>query len=112
MTAPRFELDLSTAQHIKSAVLALNGVGGLSAGSFGEVALLFAGDRVSGIRKPSPRVDTAIEIHTVVDVSAGKVLHELASEIRSSAMAACPELVRVDVIFADAISGRSADTSA
>lgn len=104
----RFILDLVTAQRIRDNVLALNGVGGLSAGSFGEVSLLFAGDRVIGLRKPSPREDTVIEIHAVVDVSAEKVLHELGAEIRGTARLACPELTRVDVIFADAISGTSA----
>lgn len=49
-----------------------------------------------------------IEIHVVVDVSAEKVLHELGAEIRGAALSACPELTRVDVIFADAISGTSA----
>lgn len=104
----RFVLDLGTAQRIRDEVLALIGVGGLSAGSFGEVSLLFAGDRVTGLRKPSPREDTVIEIHVVVDVSAEKVLHDLGAEIRGAALSACPELTRVDVIFADAISGTSA----
>lgn len=104
----QFQLDLDAAHRIKEAVTDLEGVAGLSAGSFGEVSLLFAGDRVSGIRKPSPREDTVIEIHVVVDVAAGKVLQELGAEIRSAAMAACPELARVDVIFADATSGTHA----
>ena len=112
MTAPRFELDLSTAQRIKNEVLSLSGVGGLSAGSFGEVALLFAGAKVSGIRKPSPREDTVIEIHAIVDVSANKILHKLAREVRIAAMNACPQLNRVDVVFADAISGTTTNTNA
>ncbi|NMF32636.1 hypothetical protein HF851_10175 [Corynebacterium ammoniagenes] len=101
----QFQLDLDTAQRIKDAVVSLDGVAELSAGSFGEVSLLFAGARVGGIRKPSPREDTVIEIHVVVDVSSEKVLQELGAEIRQAAMAACSELTRVDVIFADAISG-------
>lgn len=101
----RFQLDLDAAQRIKEAVTSLEGVAGLSAGSFGEISLLFAGARVRGIRKPSPREDTAIEIHVVVDVAAEKVLQELGTEIRRAAMAACPQLKRVDVIFADATLG-------
>lgn len=50
----QFQLDLDTAQRIKDAVVSLDGVAELSAGSFGEVSLLFAGARVGGIRKPSP----------------------------------------------------------
>lgn len=101
----RFQLDLDAAQRIKEAVTSLEGVAGLSAGSFGEISLLFAGARVGGIRKPSPREDTAIEIHVVVDIAAEKVLQELGTEIRRAAMAACPQLKRVDVIFADATLG-------
>lgn len=39
----RFQLDLDAAQRIKEAVTSLEGVAGLSAGSFGEISLLFAG---------------------------------------------------------------------
>lgn len=105
---PRFELDAATAKRIKAEVLALSGVADLSSGTFGEVSVLFAGERVTGIRKPSPREDTAIEIHVVVDVSAEKVLQLLADEIRAAALGACPELLRVDVTFADAVSGAEA----
>lgn len=41
----------------------------------------------------------------MVDVAAEKVLQELGTEIRRAAMAACPQLKRVDVIFADATLG-------
>lgn len=102
--AQRFELDAALATRIKEAVVALDGVADLSSGSFGEVSVLYPGQRVTGIRKPSPREDTAIEVHAIVDVSAGKVLQVLADDIRRAAHAACPELARVDVVFADAVA--------
>src|SRR5699024_7706459 len=103
-----FQLDLDAAHRIKSAVTDLEGVAGLSAGSFGEVSLLFAGDRVSGIRKPSPREDTVIEIHVVVDVAAAHAPQDPLADIRIAAMPPSPDLALVDVIFADATSGTHA----
>lgn len=97
------ELTLPLATSIAAAVTDLRGVAKLSPGRFGEVALLFPGERVHGIRRPSPQDDTHLELHIVVDVSAGVPLAELGDATRTTVRAAWPAVRRVDVVFDDAV---------
>lgn len=97
------ELTLPVAQSIVEAVTDLRGVAKLSPGRFGEVALLFPGERVHGIRRPTPQDDTHLELHIVVDVSAGVPLAELGDATRTTVRSTWPAVRRVDVVFDDAV---------
>lgn len=97
------ELTLPLATSIAKAVTDLRGVAKLSPGRFGEVALLFPGERVHGIRRPSPQNDTHLELHIVVDVSAGVPLAELGAAARTAVGTAWHAVRRVDVVFDDAV---------
>lgn len=101
----RFELSVDQAQAIAGALRATPGVAGLSAGAFGEVSLLYPKQRVAGLKRLSPRDDRELEAHVVADVSAGIPLKELAEQARSAALAACPELTRLDIRISDAVDG-------
>lgn len=59
-------------------VLAVPGVSSMHRGQFGEIALLFPGQRVPGIRCSDERV----EVHVVAKRTAGD-LHALADAIRA-----------------------------
>ncbi|TVU85598.1 hypothetical protein FQN05_02555 [Corynebacterium aurimucosum] len=97
------ELTLPIATSIAESVTDLRGVAKLSPGRFGEVALLFPGERVHGIRRPRPQDDTHLELHIVVDVSAGVPLTELGDATRTTVRATWPAVRRVDVVFDDAV---------
>lgn len=97
------ELTLPLATSIAAAVTDLKGVAKLSPGRFGEVALLFPGERVHGIRRPHPQDDTHLELHIVVDVSAGVPLAELGDVTRTTVRTTWPAVRRVDVVFDDAV---------
>ena len=97
------ELTLPIATSIAEAVTDLRGVAKLSPGRFGEVALLFPGERVHGVRRPSPQDDTHLELHIVVDVSAGVPLAELGDATRTTVRTIWPAVRRVDVVFDDAV---------
>ncbi|OFO20952.1 hypothetical protein HMPREF3056_09690 [Corynebacterium sp. HMSC056F09] len=97
------ELTLPIATSIAESVTDLRGVAKLSPGRFGEVALLFPGERVHGIRRPSPQDDTHLELHIVVDVSAGVPLAELGDATRTTVRVTWPAVRRVDVVFDDAV---------
>ena len=97
------ELTLPLATSIAEAVTDLRGVAKLSPGRFGEVALLFPGERVHGIRRPNPQDDTHLELHIVVDVSAGVPLAELGDVTRTTVRTTWPAVRRVDVVFDDAV---------
>ena len=94
------ELTLPIATSIAESVTDLRGVAKLSPGRFGEVALLFPGERV---HRPSPQDDTHLELHIVVDVSAGVPLAELGDATRTTVCATWPAVRRVDVVFDDAV---------
>lgn len=97
------QLEVADAKSIASNVKDVHGVAGLYAGRFGEVALLYPGERISGLRRVLGAGEIHIEIHITVDYAAGVNLHDLASDIRDVAQQACSiELGRVDVIFSDA----------
>lgn len=97
------QLEVADARSIASKVKDVHGVAGLHAGRFGEVALLYPGERISGLRRVSGAGELHIEIHITADFAAGVNLHGLASDIRVVAQKACSiDLGRVDVIFSDA----------
>lgn len=98
----RFIMPVATAREVAAAVGAVPGVHGLHAGQYGEIALLFPGEKVSGLRFASPRDDAHLEVHLVADAASRPILSELADAVRAAAFAACPALHRVDVIVADA----------
>ncbi|APT93258.1 hypothetical protein CPHO_10535 [Corynebacterium phocae] len=102
MASARFELSAATAKQLAEALAALPGVHSLFGGDHGEIALLFPGERVRGLRFLSPKDDTQIAAHIVVDFNASPDLKELAEKIRSTAFAQCRDLTRVNVVFADA----------
>lgn len=83
--------------------MGLRGVAKLSGGRFGEVSLLFPSERIHGISRPTPRDDTHLELHVVVDVSAGKPLAALGDVIRTTVRSTWPAAQTVDVVFADAV---------
>lgn len=97
------QLEVADARSIASKVAEVHGVAALHHGRFGEVALLYPGERVSGLRRVSRAGELHIEIHVIADFSAGVNLYDLASDIRDVAQKACSiEIGRVDVIFSDA----------
>lgn len=99
-----FQLEVEQAKAIATAVGSVRGVAGLNRGQFGEVSLLFPRQRVGGIRHLDVRDDTKIETHVVVDISAEIPLQSIADAVRTAAFGACPDLTRVDVVFADAVT--------
>lgn len=106
-TTQKAELTADTARAIASAVVGLEGVAKLSPGRFGEVSLLFPGERIRGISRPSPRDDTHLELHVVVDVSAGVPLAALGETVRDTVRTTWPAARTVDVVFADAVASAS-----
>lgn len=101
---PGFELSAVQANAIAAAVSRIPGVARLDGGRFGEVSVLFPGQRVTGLRRPDPRDDTHLQIYIALDTSAGVPIGTLAPSIRSAALDTCPQLHRVDVVFADAVA--------
>lgn len=87
-------LEPSLATHIQDAVCSCDGVAHLHSGQFGEIALLYPGLRVPGLRLVAGR----LEVHVVVKLTAGD-LHQLATTIRQ----AVSELVDlpIDVTIGD-----------
>lgn len=102
------QLTAEAARAIVEAVTGLRGVAKLSPGRFGEVALLFPGERIHGISRPSPRDDTHLELHVVVDVRSEVVLAELGDAIRDTVRSTWPAARTVDVVFADAVDSPAA----
>lgn len=102
-----FELSFDQAKAIEQAVTWLPGIAGLDGGSYGEVSLLYPGERIAGIRRPQVDDDTHLEIHIVVDLSAPNALKDAAPlsdcapQVREAVHAVCPEVTTVDVIIAD-----------
>ncbi|WP_290342544.1 hypothetical protein [Corynebacterium auris] len=91
----------AAAQAARAAALAVPGVAGLSRGRFGEVCLLFPGARVEGLRPCHRDGRSGLEAHIVVDVAAGRRIHDVAEEVRAAVVAAA-DVDIVDVIVADA----------
>ncbi|KAA8723823.1 hypothetical protein F4V56_02365 [Corynebacterium spheniscorum] len=92
-----------------AAVRATPGVADLSSGSFGEVALLYPGARIPGLRVSTiGSEEPRLAVHVSVDLGAAAgarekpMLADIAEAIRGSVRSVgCTELP-IDVVFADA----------
>ncbi|MHA2788043.1 hypothetical protein ACXZ66_02695 [Corynebacterium sp. S7] len=98
-------ISLEVGRAARDAALSVAGVADLHPGKYGEVALLFPGERIDGVTAihhgPIDEVD-GIEVHLVVDASSRPNLFELSREVRSAVQSATGIEV-VDVIIADAV---------
>lgn len=93
-------IEYPDAANIAARVEAVAGVAGLSGGHFGEVALLFPGHRVPGLR-----LDRSghLQVHLIADLDSVTDLHALADAVRA-AIAADITATPIDVIIADAVA--------
>ncbi len=105
MAAVDDPVSQDTARRVEAAVLALPGVAGLSSGEFSEVALLYPGARVRGLRLSGSEVVPRLEVHVVADLRAAGNLYELSARVRAAA--ATYVSFPVDVIIADAAAPAS-----
>lgn len=102
-------VPVEQAREIVAAVRATPGVADLSSGSFGEVALLYPGARVPGLRvstigteEPRLAVHVSVDLGAALGAGEKPLFTDLAEAIRSSVRSAgCTELP-IDVVFADA----------
>lgn len=94
-----------TARAISRAVTTVPGVAELTSGAYGEIALLYPGERVAGMRLERGLADAdRLEIHVIVDLSVlglGTDLHAFSRRIRSVASAHTE--LPVTVVLADAV---------
>ena len=89
-------VPLEAAEAIVADVTSVTGVAGMHSGQFGEVALLYPGTRVQGLRL----TDSRLEVHLVCDYAAGEDLYRVAEKVRAAASQHVD--LPVDVIFGDA----------
>ncbi|WJY62497.1 hypothetical protein CATRI_01960 [Corynebacterium atrinae] len=82
---------------VAAQLVTIPGVAGLSAGRFGEVALLYPRHRVEGLSLKG----STVSIHLVLDLTAGRAVREIAEDVRRLTAAALPGLT-IDVYFSDA----------
>lgn len=102
-------VPLEQAREIVAAVRATPGVADLSSGSFGEVALLYPGARVPGLRvstigteEPRLAVHVSVDLGAAAGAGEKPMLADIAEAIRGSVRSVgCTELP-IDVVFADA----------
>lgn len=93
-------ITFEQARTIEASLSALEGVAGLWPGAFGQVALLYAGDRVPGLRLVDGR---ELEVYVIVDLIAlGKHTDLRAFSERVRAVASAHTDLTVSVILADA----------
>lgn len=85
-----YPLSQFDAMKLVEQVLSVPGVSSMHRGEFGEIALLFPGQRVPGVRC----TDQGVEVHVVAKRDAGN-LHDLGSGIRARAS------IPVQVIIGD-----------
>ena len=109
MAAVDDPVSQDTARRVEAAVLALPGVAGLSSGEFSEVALLYPGARVRGLRLSGSEVVPRLEVHVVADLRAAGNLYELSERVRATA--AAHVRFPVDVIVADAVDGSASSAA-
>lgn len=97
---PRLTHDQAAA--LSEALLGVEGVDSLHAGRFGQIALIYSGDRYPGLWHPSPTEDKprGLEIHLVVTRDGLKNLKGIAD--RARALASDYFAGAIDVIIADA----------
>lgn len=93
---PLIPLSKSLAEDIAARTCAVPGIFGMCTGDFGEIALLFPGGKVPGIRAS----DSRLEINVVVKRSSGE-LEQVAAQIRHEVGQLWPG--PVDVVIADVV---------
>ncbi len=99
--SPTEPLPLDRARALAAAVAAVPGVEKLAQGTYGQIALLFPGERVPGLRLADA---DRLEVHVVVDLAAlglGADLHAFSRRLR--AIAAAHTDLPVTVVLADAV---------
>ncbi|WP_394284113.1 hypothetical protein [Corynebacterium sp.] len=101
MAAAEDPIAQESARRVEAAVLALPGVAGLSSGELSEVALLYPGARVRGLRLSRSGSVPRLEVHVVADLRTAGDLYELSERVRAAA--AAHVRFPVDVIVADAV---------
>lgn len=99
----RFELAQDTARAIAAAATAVPGVAQLNGGRYGENALLYAGHRVVGLKRPNPRDDSHLQVFFDLDLDADVPVFEAAKNVQKAAMREYAELKRVDAHCVDAV---------
>lgn len=89
-------VPLEVAEDLVTEITSVAGVSDMHSGQFGEVALLYPGTKVQGLRVR----DSRLEVHLVCDYAAGEDLYRVAEKVR--AVVARHVDLPVDVIFGDA----------
>ncbi|PFG27243.1 hypothetical protein [Corynebacterium renale] len=95
----RDPISAEDAHRLRDAVVGVEGIIGLSSGFFGEVALLFAGDRVPGLRIHTQDGTERLSIHLIADATSAVPLTERADAVRTIAGTFVD--FPVDVVFDD-----------
>ena len=88
-------IEYPQAAELAERVLAVDGVADLHSGSFGEVALLYPGHRVPGLRLDR---SGRLEVHVVADLARATDLRSLSVDGRGAVGGDRP----IDVVVADA----------
>lgn len=95
----RDPISAEDAHRLRDAVVGVEGIIGLSSGFFGEVALLFAGDRVPGLRIHTEDGVERLSIHLIADASSQVPLTDRADAVRQIAGGFVE--FPIDVVFDD-----------
>lgn len=104
MTAPRRPAS-ADARAIAAAVSAVPSVAGLDSGRHGEIALLYPGERVPGLRWTGGRLE--IHLRAAFDPAAPRPLAETCQLARGAAADVLGSAATVDVIVSDvALAGQ------
>lgn len=103
--SPAEPVSRPAAERAAAAALAQPGVAALHPGEFNEVALLYPGGRVRGLRLESSGPLPRLQVHLVVDLPRAGDLRTLSETVRAAVGAHVP--LPVDVVLADAIASDS-----
>ena len=95
-------LSYDQAAALRDAISGVAGVAGFYRGRFGEIAWLFPGERIGGMRL----LGDVLDIHLVADVSAKRNLFDVSADVEHLAHTAGVD--HVLVTFDDARAGNNA----
>ena len=93
----------AVADRVREAVLAVEGVAGLHAGTFGDVATYLPGRRVSGVRTGK----AVVEVHVVVYLDAD--VRYVAHAVRAAAVAQLERPLPCTVVVEDVVAPEIGD---
>lgn len=93
----------AVADRVREAVLAVEGVAGLHAGTFGDVATYLPGRRVSGVRTGK----AGVEVHVVVYLDAD--VRYVAHAVRAAAVAQLERPLPCTVVVEDVVAPEIGD---